>query len=162
MIFTFLFYTFLNKNDTQSFNRHKMIYYYSIGAILYIILHWLLFSSLGNNNELIKKYRYLIYIIFAMDISFTSYKYNSLNSKNDENLNCCSENNCCVRKRISNDEQYYQKQQSPQEIPQEIPQEQQQEQPQEQPQEQQLQENITFPTYNQENITLPTYNKKND
>ena len=90
MIFTILYLSSLIHDDEK-----KCIYAYAIGSIVYTILHWFLFSSLGSNFELIHKYKHAMYVIIAMDLCVLGYKIKN----NPANFKCALQ----LKHALSND-----------------------------------------------------------
>jgi hypothetical protein len=70
MIFTLLYSTSLLRE-----NVHRNVYLYAFGVVMYVVIHWLLFSSIGDKYEKIQKYRYLLYLVITGDIMFVKTKY---------------------------------------------------------------------------------------
>ncbi len=70
MLITLLFLSSLLQN-----NEHRNVYLFSIGTLLYTILHWMTFSSFGDKIELVQKYRNFFYGIVALDLFYMNYKY---------------------------------------------------------------------------------------
>ena len=87
MIFTLLYSTplFVNK-------EHRNIYLYVLGTVIYTIIHWVLFSSIGSNIPLIKTYRNLLYVIALCDIVYVINKINTISSKNTHKEMIVNEN----------------------------------------------------------------------
>lgn len=56
-------------------NIHRNIYIYVLAMMIYVAIHWVLFSSIGDKYALIQKYRYAFYVIVAIDVIYTSTKY---------------------------------------------------------------------------------------
>jgi hypothetical protein len=50
---------------------------YAIGTCVYAIIHCILFSTLGEKNELVRKYRNILYLIVASDLAYIKYKYDA-------------------------------------------------------------------------------------
>lgn len=76
MIFTLLYSSSLLKE-----NEHRNIYLYALGMVVYTVIHWLIFSSIGDKYELVQKYRYVLYAIAAGDMLFVSNKYKEFSKK---------------------------------------------------------------------------------
>ena len=76
MIFTLLYSSSLLRE-----NEHRNIYLYALGMVMYAVIHWLVFSSIGDKYELVKKYRYVLYMVAAGDILFVSNKYREFSRK---------------------------------------------------------------------------------
>lgn len=76
MIFTLLYSSSLLKE-----NEHRNIYLYALGMVMYAVIHWLIFSSIGDKYELVQKYRYVLYAIAAGDMLFVSNKYKEFSEK---------------------------------------------------------------------------------
>lgn len=70
MIFTVLF-------NTQILQGHKYrnIVLYTIGTIFYALVHWLMYSYIGNSIPLISKYRSLMYVMVLADIAIIYRKF---------------------------------------------------------------------------------------
>lgn len=56
-------------------NIRRNIYLYALGMIIYVIIHWILFSSIGDKYVLIQKYRNMFYLIVVCDIIYITKKY---------------------------------------------------------------------------------------
>ena len=69
MIFTLLCMSNILQN-----NPHRFIYIYATGVLIYSIMHWLLFSPMMI-NEIVVKYRYILYLIVSGDIAYVAMKY---------------------------------------------------------------------------------------
>ena len=76
MIFTLLYSSSLLKE-----NEYRNIYLYALGMVMYAVIHWLIFSSIGDKYELVQKYRYVLYAIAAGDMLFVSNKYKEFSEK---------------------------------------------------------------------------------
>lgn len=72
-----MIYTALYLSPFLRGNINRNIYMYAIGTCLYAIVHCILFSSIGENTELIKKYRNLLYLVLVGDLMYIKYTYNS-------------------------------------------------------------------------------------
>ena len=70
-----MIYTLLYSSKLLNNNKYRNTLIYAIGTIFYTIIHWLLFSTIGNNNIYIQKYRYLLYFIVAGDLVYVGNKY---------------------------------------------------------------------------------------
>lgn len=83
MIFTLLYSSQLLKH-----NKYRNVYLYAIGMVLYVIIHWLLFSPICENIPYVKKYRSVLYLIASGDIMYVYTKYKDFlkNVPVDENV----------------------------------------------------------------------------
>jgi len=70
-----MIYSLLYSSKLFNENKYRNTIIYTIGTIFYTIIHWLLFSSIGNNNVYIQKYRYALYFIVAGDLVYVGSKY---------------------------------------------------------------------------------------
>lgn len=70
MLFTLLYSSSLLRE-----NPHRNIYLYAIGVIIYIIIHYLLFSFLSEHLDVIRKYRNFIYGFALCDMMYVKHKY---------------------------------------------------------------------------------------
>ena len=52
-------------NKLESVNNSKVEIYLAISAIVYVILHYLIFNKLNNYTS---KYKYIFYLLVIMDI----------------------------------------------------------------------------------------------
>lgn len=110
MIFSLLYSSSLLKN-----NEHRNIYLYVIGSLIYVVLHGLLFSSIGSNVDFIRKYRVALYVIAASDILYVHKKYKEFKAEIakqapqnpqpvieevKENVMECHGEQCCIRKSL--------------------------------------------------------------
>jgi len=68
MIFTVLYSSGLFEN-----NKYRDTLLYSIGAFIYAIIHYFLFSM--NNNASVQRYRYLLYLFVLGDMLYTAKFY---------------------------------------------------------------------------------------
>ena len=57
-----------------------------MGTLFYVVLHWLIFSSLVDKYPVVKKLRLSIYAIFAVDFYFYLYLRNKQRIPNSINL----------------------------------------------------------------------------
>ena len=58
----------------ESVNNSKVEIYFAISAIVYVILHYLIFNKLNNYTS---KYKYIFYVIVIMDIIYAHKLYKS-------------------------------------------------------------------------------------
>lgn len=70
MILTWLYSSSLLKD-----NKNRNVYIYAIGTIIYVIIHWLLFSAIGEQYPMLRGKRNVIYAIFAGDLINLHYMY---------------------------------------------------------------------------------------
>jgi hypothetical protein len=70
-----MIYSLLYSSKLFNENKYRNTIIYTIGTIFYTIIHWLLFSSIGNNNVYIQKYRYALYFLVAGDLIYVGSKY---------------------------------------------------------------------------------------
>lgn len=70
-----MIYTLLYISPILRGNKNRNIYMYVIGTCVYAIIHCILFSTLGEKNEFVRKYRNAIYAIVACDLIYIKYKY---------------------------------------------------------------------------------------
>jgi hypothetical protein len=77
-----MFYYIVSKLPFIAKAENKIFKTFLIGSICYIILHTYLFSSLGDSNELIVKYRQYIYYLFAADCLLTGIMDKFMNKDN--------------------------------------------------------------------------------
>lgn len=71
-----MFFYIVNKLLTQLSNdENKMDKVIIIGTLCYVILHGFLYSLYNSTNQLISKYKYIIYYIFSLDVIITSTSY---------------------------------------------------------------------------------------
>lgn len=61
-------------NKLESVNNSKVEIYLAISAIVYVILHYLIFNKLNNYTS---KYKYIFYVIIIMDIIYAHKLYKS-------------------------------------------------------------------------------------
>lgn len=61
-------------NKLESVNNSKVEIYLAISAIVYVILHYLIFNKLNNYTS---KYKYIFYVIVIMDIIYAHKLYKS-------------------------------------------------------------------------------------
>ena len=61
-------------NKLESVNNSKIEIYLAISAIVYVILHYLIFNKLNNYTS---KYKYIFYVIVIMDIIYAHKLYKS-------------------------------------------------------------------------------------
>lgn len=61
-------------NKLESVNNSKVEIYLAISAIVYVILHYLIFNKLNNYTS---KYKYIFYVIVIMDIVYAHKLYKS-------------------------------------------------------------------------------------
>ena len=61
-------------NKLESVNNSKVEVYFAISAIVYVILHYLIFNKLNNYTS---KYKYIFYVIVIMDIIYAHKLYKS-------------------------------------------------------------------------------------
>lgn len=124
MIFTLLYSSKILHN-----NKHRNIYIYTIGALLYAAIHWILYSSIGDSFPMIVKGRKLLYALAAIDIMYVGKKYEEgytniktihnmskpnieiINNTQNEKCNeeqCingqCNNEQCCMNKKQITDE----------------------------------------------------------
>jgi hypothetical protein len=105
-----MIFTLLYSSPLLNGNKRRNIYIYIIGALLYAIIHWLLYSPICDQIGPINKYRKLLYVIVALDVLYVGKKYNESIVQNQINLNmdykkpiletvsedvhaCCNKNN---------------------------------------------------------------------
>lgn len=84
-----MFYYIVSKLPAiVSVNDDSRVYkIFIIGSICYVILHAYLFSNIGENIELVKKYRNYIYYLWVLDLAFTGFTSNlfGASEENDDN-----------------------------------------------------------------------------
>mgnify|MGYP003413254788 FL=1 len=61
-------------NKLESVNNSKVELYLAISAIVYVILHYLIFNKLNNYTS---KYKYIFYVLVIMDIIYAHKLYKS-------------------------------------------------------------------------------------
>ena len=61
-------------NKLESVNNSKVEIYLAISAIVYVILHYLIFNKLNNYTS---KYKYIFYVLVIMDIVYAHKLYKS-------------------------------------------------------------------------------------
>ena len=61
-------------NKLESVNNSKVEIYLAISAIVYVILHYLIFNKLNNYTS---KYKYIFYVLVIMDIIYAHKLYKS-------------------------------------------------------------------------------------
>lgn len=61
-------------NKLESINNSKVEIYLAISAIVYVILHYLIFNKLNNYTS---KYKYIFYVIVIMDLIYAHKLYKS-------------------------------------------------------------------------------------
>ena len=61
-------------NKLESVNNSKIEIYLAISAIVYVILHYLIFNKLNNYTS---KYKYIFYVLVIMDIIYAHKLYKS-------------------------------------------------------------------------------------
>ena len=61
-------------NKLESVNNSKVEIYLTISAIVYVILHYLIFNKLNNYTS---KYKYIFYVLVIMDIIYAHKLYKS-------------------------------------------------------------------------------------
>lgn len=61
-------------NKLESVNNSKVEIYLAISAIVYVILHYLIFNKLNNYTS---KYKYIFYVIVIMDLIYAHKLYKS-------------------------------------------------------------------------------------
>ena len=61
-------------NKLESVNNSKVEIYFAISAIVYVILHYLIFNKL---NKYTSKYKYIFYLLVIMDIVYAHKLYKS-------------------------------------------------------------------------------------
>ena len=61
-------------NKLESVNNSKVEIYLAISAIVYVILHYLIFNKL---NKYTSKYKYIFYLLVIMDIIYAHKLYKS-------------------------------------------------------------------------------------
>ena len=78
-------------NKLESVNNSKVEIYLAISAIVYVILHYLIFNKLNNYTS---KYKYIFYVLVIMDIIYAHKLYKSklikpieIETKEPENKN---------------------------------------------------------------------------
>lgn len=69
MIFTLLF-----QSNMLCDNPHRFIYMYALGMVMYVIIHWLLFSPAISNNYVLK-YRTALYAVLSLDVAYVISQY---------------------------------------------------------------------------------------
>lgn len=72
-----MIYTLLYISPLLRGNKNRNIYMYAIGTCVYAIIHCILFSTLGEKNEFVRKYRNILYLIVASDLAYIKYKYDA-------------------------------------------------------------------------------------
>lgn len=72
-----MIYTLLYISPLLRGNKNRNIYMYAIGTCVYAIIHCILFSTLGEKNEFVRKYRNILYLIVASDLVYIKYKYDA-------------------------------------------------------------------------------------
>lgn len=77
--------TLLYKSPLLRDNVHRNTLLFIVGAIIYVVIHWMLFSQILGDNELVKKYRNHLYPIMAADIIFVASKYREFIKKQNNN-----------------------------------------------------------------------------
>lgn len=70
-----MIFTLLYSSHILVENKYRNTYLYFIGSILYVVIHWLLFSSIGTKYALIQKYKNIFYAIVVCDMTYIGYRY---------------------------------------------------------------------------------------
>lgn len=73
-----MIYTLLYRSTILQNHIHRNIYIYTIGTVIYTIIHCILFSQYGDNIQIIKKYRNYLYALVVCDILYVKKKYNEM------------------------------------------------------------------------------------
>lgn len=79
-----MIYSLLYSSPLFEQNKHRNIYLYSIGTILYAIVHGILYSTIGEKYTFIRKYRSAIYLIALGDLAFVKRNYDLANASTDK------------------------------------------------------------------------------
>lgn len=91
-----MLFTLLSNSPFIKCEAHKRdIIIMVCGFVLYSVIHWILFSSIGDANPMIKKYRNAFYLIVLSDVAVMAYQTRQTPVTNK--LVC--ENDVCIVKK---------------------------------------------------------------
>ena len=91
MILSLLYHTTILQH-----NKHRETILYVVSSIIYVILHWILFSSIGDKNKYVQKYRHILYAIVACDLIYVGIKQKKMcdTIKQAKNRMICDDTRC--------------------------------------------------------------------
>ena len=72
-----MIYTLLYLSPFLKGNKNRNMLMYAIGSCAYVSIHCILFSTFGEKNKMIQKYRNLLYGVVACDLLYCKYKYDA-------------------------------------------------------------------------------------
>jgi len=85
-----MIFNLLYSSSLLSGNKNRNIFLYAIGSLIYVVLHWILFSDLGARIPYSDKVRNIIYLIFIGDTIMTlkAYQKSKQEAKDFERASC--------------------------------------------------------------------------
>ncbi len=78
-----MIFSLLYSLPIMSNNKNKYIYTYAMSSIMYVVIHWFLFSRTFNNS-LIQRYKYGLYLIAALDFLYVHMRLKTISDTHDE------------------------------------------------------------------------------